>query len=97
MLLGEDNLSANPLGMDGAEHWESKRSSKLNDGAGLGTRRDCDGVRIGTGSDHRKETSQEAAPLLLPVHRPTQEDSQGRVSISLLGSPSTGSKGRRAC
>jgi len=30
--------------------WGSERSRKLNDGAGLGTRKDRDGVRIGGGS-----------------------------------------------
>jgi hypothetical protein len=31
--------------------WESERSPKLNDRAGLGTRRDSDGVRIGSGGE----------------------------------------------
>jgi len=35
------------LGMGGGANW----SSKLNDGAGLGTRKGCDGVRLGSGSE----------------------------------------------
>ena len=48
-------LSAAPLG-DGrgasiGGGWGSERSSKPNDGAGLGTRKACDGVRLGSVSE----------------------------------------------
>ena len=44
-----------PWGWKGVEHWGmgggANGSSKLNDGAGLGTCKDCDGVRLGSGSE----------------------------------------------
>jgi len=49
------NLAQPPWGTAGGralgDGWGSEQSSKLNDGAGLGIRKDCDGVRIGSVSE----------------------------------------------
>ena len=74
-----------PWGRKGGEHWgmggRANGSSKLNDGAGFGPCKGCDGVRLGSGSERlgvgsiRKQSwsSGAAAPGLdewLPVYPP---------------------------